>query len=80
MKLSELKPYKTAYITGCPAKNLPLKIIEMGCPDRVPVKLICKSPWGSPLYVQIGEMQLAIDKDLAKKIEVKTEKPAYEAV
>jgi len=70
MKLKELKGNQKAVIVNCQEKELPLKLMEMGCVDGVEIKVLKKAPLGTPIYYQLGDTRLALGKEIADKIEV----------
>ena len=51
-------------------KDVPLKLIEMGCIKGNSVEVIQKAPLQDPLYLNINGTFLAIRKDIASQIEV----------
>ncbi len=71
MKLIKLKPGEKAIAFGCEKNDLPLKLMEMGCLDGTEIIFLKRAPLGSPFYYKIGDTRIAIDKELARKIDVK---------
>ena len=71
--LDELKTGEKAIIEVFETKNLPLKLIEMGCLPGSSVELIHKAFLNDPLYIKIDESYLAIRRETAKEIFVRRE-------
>lgn len=71
--LDELKTGEKAIIEGFETKNLPFKLIEMGCLPGSSVELIHKAFLNDPLYIKIDESYLAIRRETAKEIFVRRE-------
>ncbi len=70
MQLGELKENQKAIIINCQEKQLPLKLMEMGCVDGVEVELLNKSPFGTPIYFKMGDTRIALGKEIVNEIEV----------
>lgn len=70
MKLKDLKKNQKAVIVNCQEKQLPLKLMEMGCVDGVEVSLLNKAPFGTPLYFIIGDTRIALGKEIVNEIDV----------
>ncbi len=70
MKLKDLKKHQKAVIVNCQEKQLPLKLLEMGCVDGVEVTLLNKAPFGTPLYFIIGDTRMALGKEIVNEIDV----------
>jgi len=51
-------------------KNIPLKLLEMGCLPGKVVELIQIAPFNDPLYISVNGSYLAIRKEVAKKIKI----------
>ena len=71
--LDELKTGEKAIIEVFEIKNLPFKLIEMGCLPGSSVELIHKAFLNDPLYIKIDESYLAIRRETAKEIFVRRE-------
>ena len=71
--LDELNTGEKAIIEVFETKNLPLKLIEMGCLPGSSVELIHKAFLNDPLYIKIDESYLAIRRETAKEIFVRRE-------
>ncbi len=71
--LDELKTGEKAIIEVFETKNLPFKLIEMGCLPGSSVELIHKAFLNDPLYIKIDESYLAIRRETAKEIFVRRE-------
>ncbi len=71
--LDELKTGEKAIIEVFETKNLPFKLIEMGCLPGSSVELIHKAFQNDPLYIKIDESYLAIRRETAKEIFVRRE-------
>ena len=69
--LDELKTGEKAIIEVFETKNLPFKLIEMGCLPGSSIELIHKAFLNDPLYVKIDESYLAIRRETAKEIFVR---------
>lgn len=70
MNLTNLQNNQRAVIVNCQEKQLPLKLMEMGCIDGVKVQLLNRAPLGTPLYFLIGDTRIALGKEIADEIEV----------
>ena len=70
MKLKDLKINQKAIIVNCQDKQLPLKLMEMGCVDGVEVILLNKAPLGTPLYFMMGDTRMALGKEIVNELEV----------
>ncbi len=70
MKLKDLKINQKAIIVNCQDKQLPLKLMEMGCVDGVEVTLLNKAPLGTPLYFMMGDTRMALGKEIVNELEV----------
>jgi ferrous iron transport protein A len=71
MNLADLKENQRAVITNCKEKELPLKLMEMGCVEGVEISFVNKAPFGTPYYFIIGSTRIALGKEIVKGIEVK---------
>ncbi len=70
MNLGDLKHKQKAVIVNCQEKQLPLKLMEMGCVDGVEIELLSKAPLGTPLYFKMGDTRIALGKEIVDEIEV----------
>ncbi len=68
MTVANLKKGEQAVIVDISSKEIPLKLIEMGCLPGCIVELIQIAPFSDPLYLDINGTHLAIRKDTAKHI------------
>lgn len=70
MTLANLKKGQKAIIGEMTSKDIPLKLLEMGCLPGNPVELIQIAPFKDPLYLNINDTYLSIRKETAKLINV----------
>ena len=59
-----------AYISEESLKEIPLKLLEMGCLPGAEVELIQLAPLNDPLYICVNGSHLAIRKETASKIQI----------
>jgi len=70
MNLIDLPKMQKAIVTNCQDKDLPLKLMEMGCVDGVEIEYLFQAPLGTPYYYIIGGARIALGKEIAQEIEV----------
>lgn len=68
--VDELVKGERAIIKKFKAKNIPLKLIEMGCIEGSYIELVQHAPFSDPLYLNINGTYLAIRKETAAQIQV----------
>ena len=68
--IDELVKGDKAIIRKFLVKNVPLKLIEMGCIEGSYVELVQHAPFSDPLYLNINGTYLAIRKETAAQIQV----------
>lgn len=68
--VSDLQRGDRAIIKSYNEKDLPLKLIEMGCIEGSYVEVLQRAPMQDPLYLNISGTYLAIRLDVASKIVV----------
>lgn len=66
--VADLQRGERAIIKTYSEKDIPLKLIEMGCIEGSYVEVLEKAPMQDPLYLNIGGTYLAIRSDVASKI------------
>ncbi|WP_296342999.1 FeoA family protein [Winogradskyella sp.] len=72
MTLAELKRGQYGIIKDVSSKNIPLKLLEMGCLPGNSVKLVQLAPFSDPMYLNINGTHLAIRKETASHILIET--------
>ena len=70
MNLIDLKKGNNAVVVNCQEKDLPLKLMEMGCVDGVEIEFLFQAPLGTPYYYKIGETRIALGREIVNEIEV----------
>ena len=65
LTIADLKKGERGVITDCSSKDIPLKLLEMGCLPGNEVKLLQLAPFYDPLYLNVNGSFLAIRKDTA---------------
>lgn len=73
MTLAELKRGQFATIKDVSSKDIPLKLLEMGCLPGNSVELVQVAPFSDPMYLNINGTHLAIRKETASHILIETE-------
>lgn len=68
--IADLQKGEKAIIKSFTAKQIPLKLIEMGCIEGNSVELVQRAPLKDPLYLNINGTFLAIRKEVASLISV----------
>ena len=66
--LAHLKRGERAVIVDVSSKNIPLKLLEMGCLPGNTVELIQLAPFQDPMYLNINGSHVAIRKETATHI------------
>ncbi|KJD36399.1 iron transporter [Tamlana sedimentorum] len=66
--LAHLKKGETAVITDVSSREIPLKLLEMGCLPGNTVELLQIAPLADPIYLNINGSHLAIRKETAALI------------
>jgi len=70
MTIADLKKGEQAIITDSADKDIPLKLLEMGCLPGNKVTLLQLAPFEGPLYLNINGSFLAIRKETASLIKI----------
>ncbi len=65
---ADLKLGEKGIIIDVSSKNIPLKLIEMGCLPGNEVELIQLAPYSDPMYLNISGCHLAIRRETALHI------------
>ncbi len=73
MTLADLKRGQKGIITDVSAAEIPLKLLEMGCLPGNLVELVQVAPFADPMYLNINGCHLAIRKETALHVLIKTE-------
>lgn len=68
LTIADLKKGERGVITDSSSKDIPLKLLEMGCLPGNEVKLLQLAPFHDPLYLNVNGSFLAIRKDTAALI------------
>jgi len=68
LTLAELKKEQKGIIVDVSSKEIPLKLLEMGCLPGNTVSLVQVVPFSDPMYLNINDTYLAIRKDIAECI------------
>ena len=68
LTIADLKKGERGVITDSSSKDIPLKLLEMGCLPGNEVKLLQLAPFYDPLYLNVNGSFLAIRKDNAALI------------
>jgi ferrous iron transport protein A len=66
--IADLKKGERGVIIDSSSKDIPLKLLEMGCLPGNEVKLLQLAPFSDPLYLNVNDSFLAIRKDTAALI------------
>ena len=66
--IADLEKGEKAIIKDFISKDIPLKLIEMGCIEGNSVELVQRAPLKDPLYLNINGTYLAIGKEIASQI------------
>ena len=68
LTIADLNKGERGIITDSSSKDIPLKLLEMGCLPGNEVKLLQVAPFSDPLYLNINDSLLAIRKETAALI------------
>lgn len=68
LTIADLKKGESAVITDSSSKDIPLKLLEMGCLPGNEVKLLQLAPFSDPMYLNVNDSFLAIRKETASLI------------
>lgn len=68
LTIADLKKGERGVITDSSSKDIPLKLLEMGCLPGNEVKLLQLAPFYDPLYLNVNGSFLTIRKDTAALI------------
>ena len=68
LTIADLKKGERGVIIDSSSKDIPLKLLEMGCLPGNEVKLLQLAPFSDPLYLNVNDSFLAIRKDTAALI------------
>ena len=68
LTIADLKKGERGVITDSSSKDIPLKLLEMGCLPGNEVKLLQLAPFYDPLYLNVNGSFLAIRKNTAALI------------
>lgn len=66
--IADLKKGERGIIKDSSSKDIPLKLLEMGCLPGNEVELLQLAPFSDPLYLNINDSFLAIRKETAALI------------
>lgn len=66
--IADLKKGERGVITDSSSKDIPLKLLEMGCLPGNQVKLLQLAPFSDPMYLDINDSFLAIRRETAALI------------
>jgi ferrous iron transport protein A len=72
--VANLKIGEKGVIKDICLNDIPLKLVEMGCMPGKEVELKQIAPLNDPLYITVNGSHLAIRKDIAKLIQLKSPK------
>ncbi|WP_353777332.1 FeoA domain-containing protein [Winogradskyella sp. 3972H.M.0a.05] len=70
LTIADLHKGDTAIITDVSSKQIPLKLLEMGCLPGNEVELLQVAPFKDPMYLNINGSYLAIRKETAALITI----------
>ena len=68
LTIADLKKGERGVIIDSSSRDIPLKLLEMGCLPGNEVKLLQLAPFSDPLYLNVNDSFLAIRKDTAALI------------
>ena len=68
LTIADLKKGERGVIIDSSSKDIPIKLLEMGCLPGNEVKLLQLAPFSDPLYLNVNDSFLAIRKDTAALI------------
>ena len=72
--IDTLQKGQKATIISFDETEIPLKLIEMGCMEGNFVEVMQIAPLGDPIFLSINDTNLAIRKEMARKIFVEIQK------
>ena len=70
--VADLKRGEKGIIQEFPDNFLPIKLLELGCLPGNEIELIQIAPLKDPLYINVNGSHIAIRRDVAVKIFIKT--------
>ena len=70
--VADLKRGEKGIIQEFPDNFLPIKLLELGCLPGNEIELIQIAPLKDPLYINVNGSHIAIRRDVATKIFIKT--------
>ncbi|RNC88276.1 MAG: ferrous iron transport protein A [Winogradskyella sp.] len=68
LTIADLKRGQKGIVKDVSSKEIPLKLLEMGCLPGNHVELLQVAPFSDPMYLNINGTHLAIRKETAKHI------------
>lgn len=68
LTIADLKKGERGTIIDSSSKDIPLKLLEMGCLPGNEVKLLQLAPFSDPMYLDINDSFLALRKETADLI------------
>jgi ferrous iron transport protein A len=68
LTVADLRKGEQGVITDSSSKDIPLKLLEMGCLPGNKVKLLQLAPFSDPMYLNVNDSYLAIRKETAALI------------
>ena len=71
LTIADLKKGEKGIITDSSSKDIPLKLLEMGCLPGNKVHLLQLAPFADPMYLNVNDCFLAIRKETAALIIIK---------
>tara|TARA_Y100000385_G_scaffold124296_1_gene129175 strand:- start:13874 stop:14107 length:234 start_codon:yes stop_codon:yes gene_type:complete len=66
--IADLKKGEKGIITDSSSKDIPLRLLEMGCLPGNEVRLLQLAPFADPMYLNVNDSFLAIRKKTAALI------------
>lgn len=70
LTIADLREGQKGIIKDVSSKDIPLKLLEMGCLPGNSVELLHIAPLSDPMYLNINDTHLAIRKETALHIEI----------
>ena len=70
LTVADLREGQKGVIKNVSSKDIPLKLLEMGCLPGNSVELLHIAPLSDPMYLNINDTHLAIRKETAIHIEI----------
>ena len=68
LTIADLKRGEKGIVKDVSSKEIPLKLLEMGCLPGNHIELLHVAPFSDPMYLNINGTHLAIRKDTARHI------------